>query len=72
MTNKINSVLIRLLKGIIAGAIASMGLVTLSQPAIWSDFNTMLSHLGLALVYGAVTGLLLALQKYVSWTDTEN
>ena len=59
----------RFLKGAIAGAIASMGVVTISEPTIWSDFVSIFNSLALAGSYGAITGLLLALQKYNSWIE---
>lgn len=61
------SVFNRFLKGVIGGAIAAMVLVSIQQPTMWSDFNTILNSLGLAGAYGALTGALLALQKLASW-----
>lgn len=69
MNVKQKSILTRLLKGTIAGAVASMSLVTISQPSVWSDFNTILSSLAIAGLYGGLTGTLLALQKLASWED---
>lgn len=63
------SVVSRFLKGVAAGAVASMGLVTVVQPAVWSDFPALLSSLGLACAYGALTGFLLALHKWVNWDE---
>lgn len=67
---KYSAVLIRFLKGIIAGAVASMGMVTIAQPAVWSSFGSILNSLGLAAAFGGLTGLLLALQKWASWDDS--
>lgn len=69
MNTKIKSILMRFLKGIIAGAIASMSMVTITQPTIWADFGTLFNSLGLACAFGGLTGLLLALQKWASWTE---
>ncbi len=66
---KLSAVLKRFLKGALSGAIAAMSMVSISQPSIWSDFSVLLSSLSLAGTYGALTGLLLALQKWVSWQD---
>lgn len=63
------SIIKRFLKGIIAGAVSAMGLVTINQPTVWSDFPALLNSLGLACAFGALTGLLLALNKWASWTD---
>lgn len=67
--NKYTSVINRFLKGSIAGAVSSMSLVTLSQPKIWSDFGSVFNSLGIAFLFGAVTGMLMALQKWASWEE---
>jgi hypothetical protein len=66
---KLRSVLNRFLKGAIAGAVSSMSLVTLNQPSVWSDFSVLFNSLGLACAFGAMTGFLLALQKFASWDE---
>lgn len=66
---KYQSVLKRFLKGLISGAVTAMGMVTLTQPSTWSDFNAIFSMLGVAGAFGAINGLLLALQKWASWQD---
>lgn len=67
MSQKITSILNRFIKGIISGAVASMAMVTISQPSVWSDFGYILNSLGMAATFGAITGLILALQKWASW-----
>jgi hypothetical protein len=67
--NMYKSILIRFLKGAIAGAVASMSMVTIQQPSVWADFGTLFSSLGMAGLFGAITGLLLALQKWATWTE---
>jgi hypothetical protein len=63
------SIITRFLKGIIAGAVSAMVLVTFAQPTTWDTFPSILNSLGLACAYGGLTGFLLALQKYASWTN---
>ena len=70
MSDKTKAVLIRFAKGAIAGAVTSMAIVSVKQPQVWTDVLGMLNALGLAGVYGAIVGLLLALQKWTSWSDT--
>lgn len=65
----IKSVFKRFLKGLIGGAITSMAMVTITQPTVWSDFKPLLSSLGIACVYGAITGSLLAINKAYNWKD---
>lgn len=67
--NQFKSVLLRFLKGAAGGAVASMVIVTIKQPTVWTEFLPLLTSLGIAGTYGALTGLLLALQKWASWTD---
>jgi uncharacterized membrane protein len=68
---KYKAIVTRFLKGIIAGAVASMGMVALTQPTAWSDFSSLLNTLGMACAFGGITGLLLALQKWASWDNSE-
>lgn len=63
------SIFVRFIKGAVAGAIASMGMVVIQTPSAWSDLNLLLGNLGLAAAFGAITGLLLALQKWATWQD---
>lgn len=67
--NQLKAVVIRFLKGAIAGAAASIGMVSYQTPAIWSDFSTILTSLGVAGTAGAIGGLILALQKWASWKE---
>lgn len=69
MSEKTISVLNRFIKGFLSGAVTSMGLVTLAMPTVWSDVWQILNNLGLAAIFGGLNGLLLALQKYVSWKE---
>ena len=68
--NQTKAVLLRWFKGALAGAIVSMGIVTIKQPVVWTDFWPLLSSLGIAGTYGGIVGLLLALEKWASWTET--
>ena len=65
----IKSILTRFGKGAVAGAVASMALVSLGTPSLWSDFSSIFNALGVAALSGAMTGLLLALQKWASWQE---
>ena len=69
MSEKIYSILKRFAKGIISGAVSAMVLVQYIQPTQWSDFSSILNSLGIAASFGALTGLLLALQKWSSWEE---
>lgn len=59
----------RFLKGTIMGAVAQMGIVSFTQPTMWSDFHLILNNLAIAGAFGALTGFLLALQKWASWKE---
>lgn len=69
MSIKLMSVLKRLLKGIIAGGVSAMALVPLVLPNTWDGFLPTLNTLGISFTFGALTGLLLALNKWASWED---
>lgn len=69
MNPQLKSVLVRFAKGAVSGGVMAMGLVKFIQPGAWSDFPTLLNSLGIAFAGGAVVGLLLALEKWASWTD---
>ena len=66
---KYKSVFHRFLKGLISGAVTAMGMVTLVTPSTWSDFSGIFSTLGVAGIFGAINGLLLALNKWVNWKE---
>lgn len=65
----IKSILMRFLKGAIAGAAASMALVKYTTPTTWSDFSAILNALGVAAAGGLLTGFILALEKWASWKE---
>lgn len=69
MSEKTKAVLIRFGKGFISGAVSAMGLITIATPSIWSGFLPILNLLAIAGMAGGLNGLLLALQKWSSWTE---
>lgn len=66
--NQSKAVLLRFLKGALASGLASMALVTIEQPKVWTDFGPLLSSLGIAGLFGAISGLILAIEKWATWT----
>ena len=71
MNDKIKSILIRLLKGFIAGAVATLAtaVAVLNNVHTWTDLYTAFSMLALSAMIGGVTGLVLAAEKWASWQD---
>lgn len=69
MKEKTYSILKRFAKGTIAGAVSAMSMVSITMPTVWSDFKSILASLGMAATFGAITGLILALQKWASWQE---
>lgn len=69
MSLKIWSVAKRFLKGMISGAMSTVMLVTYKAPTVWSDYSQILNALGLAATFGALTGLILAINKWATWKD---
>lgn len=66
---QIKSVFMRFVKGSLGGAAASMVMVALKTPTVWSDFNLIIEGLAIAGTFGALTGFLLAFEKWASWKD---
>jgi archaellum biogenesis protein FlaJ (TadC family) len=66
---KTKSVIMRFLKGAVSGSISAMMLVSLVMPSTWSGFLPLLQALAIAGTFGALTGLLLAVEKWASWED---
>jgi hypothetical protein len=69
MNEKIKSILFRLLKGAISGAVTSILLITFTVPTNWLELKNFLALVAVAGTFGAVNGVLLALQKWYSWKE---
>lgn len=69
MSQKTKSVLVRFIKGFISGAITAMVAVPIVVPVEWGGFLGILNMLGIAGTFGGMVGLMLAIQKWASWTD---
>jgi hypothetical protein len=68
---KVRSILNRFLKAFISGAFSAMALMTIAMPSNWEEMAKILAMLALAGMYGGVTGLIMAGQKWASWVDAE-
>ncbi len=69
MNIKIKSVLVRFGKGALSGGATAIAMVTFATPTVWSAFPTVLNTLGIAFCGGALTGLILAFEKWANWSD---
>ena len=69
MSYKLESILKRFLKAAISGIFSALGLITLAMPQNWTEVPALLSMLSLACLYGALTGIIMAGQKWYSWKD---
>ena len=67
---KVNSILIRLLKGFVSGALTSMGLIAIFVPTNFIQLKLLLSTLLFSAIAGGINGVLLALNKWYSWQET--
>lgn len=54
----------RFIRGAIAGAASNMLLITFNGQNTWGDLSVFLSALTVSLVVGAITGALLAVDKF--------
>ena len=68
-TTLILSVSKRFLKAFIAGATASLTVATIQNVGSWTNLGTALANLGFAATLGGIGGLILAVQKWASWTE---
>jgi small-conductance mechanosensitive channel len=65
MDETIKSILLRFARGFISGAVASMAVVVPVSTGDWSSLLTYLNMLGLAISFGGITGLILAIDKWI-------
>ena len=71
MTQKIKSALLRFIRGFVSGAISAMVVIAPNSMNDWSDLSTWLGALSLAGIFGGITGVLLAMDKYIRDTMSE-
>lgn len=63
------SVGIRFVKAFLAGAAGSITVTSVQNSASWSDLKTALINLALAGTIGGIAGILLAFEKWATWTE---
>jgi hypothetical protein len=69
MNEKIKSILMRLLKGAVSGAVSTILLLTFTVPTNWLELKNFIALVTIAGIFGAINGVLLALQKWYSWKE---
>jgi hypothetical protein len=69
MSEKTKSILMRFVKAALSGMFASMGMVTIVAPSNWLEFANLLNILAISAIYGALTGIIMAGQKWYSWKE---
>ena len=69
MSTKVKSILMRLLKGFISGALTSMIVIPVVDPNDWTQLITFVNVLVIAGIFGGINGAILAAQKWYSWTE---
>jgi len=65
MDKVLKSVLLRFVRAFVAGAVATMITITPLSINNWTDVSTWLGALGLSGIIGGVSGLLMAIDKYL-------
>jgi hypothetical protein len=68
-SQKARSIINRLVKAFIFGALGNLGLLTIVMPKNWVDLATIMAMVFFACVAGGITGVLMALQKWYTWKD---
>lgn len=64
------SVALRFVKGGLSGAVAALAVLTIQAPTTWEALSTALIALIYAVSVGFFTGGILAVEKWLNWTDT--
>jgi len=65
------ALLLRFIRGFIAGAIAAMATITISQVTSWQAVIDVLNNLAISAIIGGLSGGILALDKYFRWEDNQ-
>jgi len=68
-SQKVRSIINRFAKAFVSGAFSSLALMTIAIPQNWTEVPQLLSMLTLAALYGGLTGVIMAGQKWYSWKD---
>jgi hypothetical protein len=68
-SQKARSVINRLVKAFVFGALGNLTFLTIVMPNNWADLTTILAMVSFSCVAGGITGVLMALQKWNSWKD---
>lgn len=68
---KYQAVLRRFAKAFLSGFFTGCILITVSNIHLWADLWSALNALALAGVVGGINGIILAGQKYFSWTPDD-
>jgi formate/nitrite transporter FocA (FNT family) len=68
-SQKARSIINRFLKAFISGAFSALGLITIAMPQNWTEVPMLLSMLALSAMYGGLTGVIMAGQKWASWKE---
>ncbi len=67
---KLRAIVVRFIKGGIAGALSSVTVISFANISTWTELGTALVSLTLALTVGFITGVIMAAEKWATWTDS--
>ena len=68
-SQKARSVINRFTKAFVSGAFSALGLITIAMPQNWTEMPVLLSMLALAGMYGGITGVIMAGEKWANWKE---
>ena len=66
---KARSIINRLVKAFVFGALGALSGLTILMPGNWREIGTVLGMVFFACISGGITGVLMSLQKWYSWKD---
>lgn len=69
--SQFQSIITRFIKGAVFSGASAVAVVSYATPTAWSDFPHILNTLGIVFIGGALSGFLLALEKWATWDPAQ-
>lgn len=69
MTQKIKSIIMRFVKGFVAGGLSSIATLATFNGSTWQDVANWLGIIMFSFVVGGISGVLLGAEKWLTWEE---